>query len=158
MGLLGDAWSGLKSTASSAYRMGKKAVSGAVRIGKKATGGVRSVLDKVENVPILGTMVSPITSVVGGALSGAENVIGSAERGLRDVEFIEGLGKKAGGIVRSVQKAGSRGDVGELMRAGRDAGKLFGEVSSIVPKPVGAAALRRAAELARQAQNIARRG
>jgi len=154
MGLLGDAWSGLKSTASSAYRMGKKAVSGAVRIGKKATSGVRNVLNVVESVPILGTMMSPITSVVGGALSGAENVIGSAERGLRDVEFIEGLGKKAGGIVRSVQKAGSRGDVGELVRAGRDAGNLFTEFSSLTPPAgLGTIARRKWQEAKRMARN-----
>ena len=146
MGFFGDLWKGVKSTASSAYRIGKKAVNTVADVGRKAVNVGRDVVSAVEKTPILGDIATPVTAAARGALGAAESVVGAAERAKGYMKTGEGLvgqaqkvlggAREMGRGVRQVMRTGDLQQAADVVRRGQD---LYGKGTALGAAAAGAA-------------------
>ena len=146
MGFFGDLWKGVKSTASSAYRIGKKAVGTVASVGRKAIDVGRHVVGQVEKIPVIGDVLAPATAMARGALGAAEGVVGAAERAQGYMKAGEGLvgqaqkvlggAREMGRGVRQVMRTGDLQQAADVVRRGQD---LYGEGTRLGAAAAGAA-------------------
>lgn len=86
MGFFNSLWNGIKSAGKKVLGVGRKVVDGS----KKILGGARNWVNKIKNVPVLGSIASGPLDAVDGVLKQGENVANTADDVVRVGESIAG--------------------------------------------------------------------